>query len=380
MRKHMARPEDHPQGSMPRAGALAITCAGALIAAGCGQEEPVAAAPVARPVKILTVGTESSPEVREYPGRVSAVREAAVAFEVGGRIVELPVTEGRWVEKGALLARLDGRDFEAKLTAAEADRAAAEADYVRFEELLEKDAVSRRDFEMRQRNFEVAKSQIDIAEKALEDTVLRAPFSGRVARKLVDEFQNVQAKQAIVLLQDTSALEIAVDLPEADLVRSTHGARVADLAAAAGRLAVAPTVSLASAPGSSFPATFKELATSADPSTRTFEATFAFTAPDDVLILPGMTARVTLAPAVRAAAGIKIPSGAAMADDSGAAYVWKVNPSSMEVRRAAVALGELSGAEVAITSGLEHGDQIAVSGVHHLREGMQVRRFEGETE
>ncbi|GEM_PF-1539108 len=194
MRTHMARSGDRPRSSMLRTCALVIAGAAALIAGGCRREEPVALAPVARPVKILTVGAESSLDVREYPGRVSAVREAAVAFEVGGRIVELPVIEG---QRGTLLAKLDARDFEAKLTAAKADRDAAEADYMRFKELLDKDAVSRRDFETRQRNFEVAKSRIDIAEKALEDTVLRAPFSGRVARKLVDEFQNVRALEEV---------------------------------------------------------------------------------------------------------------------------------------------------------------------------------------
>ena len=240
-----ARAKGQPRSSMPGAGTLVIAGVAFLAAVGCGQVEPVAEAPVARPVKILTVGTESSREAREYPGRVSAVREAEVAFEVAGRIIELPVTEGLWVERGTLLAKLDPRDFEASLTAAIADRDAAEADYVRFQELLEKDAVSRRDFEIRERNFEVAKSRVDISEKALEDTLLGAPFSGRVARKLVDEFQTVQAKQAIVLLQDTRALGIAVDLPEADLMRSSRGERVSDLEAAERSLAVEATVSIA---------------------------------------------------------------------------------------------------------------------------------------
>ncbi|MCP3960488.1 MAG: efflux RND transporter periplasmic adaptor subunit [bacterium] len=366
----------NPPGLVVSRRAAGALTAAVLLVAGCGKEEPVAEAPVARPVKLLAVGGESSAEARDYPGRVAAVREASVAFEVGGRIVDLPVEEGQMVRTGAVLARLDDRDFEANLAAARADRQAAEADYLRYQDLLERDAVSRRDFESRQRNFEVAKSKIDIAKKALEDTVLRAPFAGRVARKLVDDFENVQSKQAIVLLQDASALEIAIDLPEADLTRGPRGEQVEDLASAAERLQVTAEVTLASAPGESFPATFRELATSADPATRTFEATFAFTPPGDVLILPGMTARVTLAAPAKAEDGVKIPSGAAVADDSGKPYVWKVDESSMTVSKAPVVLGELSGADVAVTSGLAPGDVIAVSGVHHLRAGMEITRFE----
>ena len=57
-------------------------------------------------------------------------------------------------------------------------------------------------------------------------------------------------------------------------------------------------------------------------------------------------------------------------------FVWVVDPSSMRVRRTPVVVGELSGAEVEVRSGLSSGDWIAISGVHSLREGMEVRRFE----
>jgi membrane fusion protein, multidrug efflux system len=55
--------------------------------------------------------------------------------------------------------------------------------------------------------------------------------------------------------------------------------------------------------------------------------------------------------------------------------VWRVDPGTMKVSRADVVLGELSGDSVEIRSGLSPGDQIAVSGVHQLRDGMVVRRF-----
>ena len=58
-----------------------------------------------------------------------------------------------------------------------------------------------------------------------------------------------------------------------------------------------------------------------------------------------------------------------MADEQGKAYVWKVDPTSMQVSRSAVELGALSGESITVTTGLASGDWIAVSGVHKLREG-----------
>jgi multidrug efflux pump subunit AcrA (membrane-fusion protein) len=62
-------------------------------------------------------------------------------------------------------------------------------------------------------------------------------------------------------------------------------------------------------------------------------------------------------------------------DESGKAFVWTVDVSSMKVRRTPVELGELSGSSIEVLKGLKGGDTIAISGVHQLREGMSVRSF-----
>ena len=73
---------------------------------------------------------------------------------------------------------------------------------------------------------------------------------------------------------------------------------------------------------------------------------------------------------------IWVPASAARTDESGEAFVWVVDATSMKVQRRPVTLGQLSGSQVEVGSGLQRGELIATSGVHHLREGMQVRRFE----
>ena len=87
-----------------------------------------------------------------------------------------------------------------------------------------------------------------------------------------------------------------------------------------------------------------------------------------------MTARVIANPIGEDV--VRLPSHAALSDDSGAAQVWVLDPTSMTVSRRAVQLGELTGSDVQILDGLASGDLVAVSGISHLRDGMQVRRYE----
>ena len=340
----------------------------ALSFAGCAPEEVAEAPPVVRPIKMMEISEAVSALRREYPGRVAPALEAEIGFEVAGRIVDFPVRESQYVRRGQTLARLDPRDYQAQVDAAQADVNAAQSDYERFRELLEQNAVSERDFQGRERNYEVAQARLKIAEKALADTRLTAPFYGRVARKLVDDFQNVQAKQAVLLLQDQSRLEIKVDVPEADLA----------LGRPEDKNQLEPLVTVTAFPGRSFQGRVSEIATAADPVTRTFEATLAFETDDDVSVLPGMTAQVSLSLSQSAgdSPGYAIPSRCVATGDDGGAYVWKVDPETLRVSRAAVEVGELTGADLIVRSGLSEGDLIAVSGVHHLREGMQARRLE----
>jgi RND family efflux transporter MFP subunit len=355
-----------------RAG-CAIALAFGLIACG---EAPVEEAPVVRPIKMMSVGGGNSARRLEYPGEVSAVQNAELAFEVPGRIVAFLVEEGQRVEKGTLLARLDDLHYQASLDSAKAFLRKARADFARERSIYQEDpgATTQAALDTYRRAVGVSEAQYRQAEKALEDTELRAPFSGVMARKLVDDFQNVSAMDPVLILQDDSSLEIKVSVPEADLAFG-GGARAGTAEAATARFR--PIVVVTTFPDRLFPARFTEFTTTADPVTRTFEATFAFENPPDVAVLPGMTAKAVLTPPQEGpSSGLEVPVDAVVADASGAPHVWVVEPSSMRVRRTPVELGNLSGSKTEIRSGLAIGDLIAVSGVNHLREGMQVSRLE----
>lgn len=331
-----------------------------LLATGCAKE-PEARAEVIRPVKILTVTAGGAGPPLEYPGTVTAAQTEEVAFEVAGKIVEFAVEEGQRVEAGALLARIDDRDYVANLDAAKAKVKQTKGQMESYDQLFEDGVVSEAEMDLRKRLYETSAAEMRVAEKALEDTILTASFSGRVARKLVTDFKAVQAKEPILLLQDNSSLEVKIDIPEQDAILANP-----DLSMAERNERVRIEIFLTVLPDRAIPAVMKEFATAADPVTRTFRVTVAFEAPDDVSILSGMTARVVAHPLASRHENIRVPSNATRADADGNAYVWIVDPSSMRVRKATVTLGEFSGADVAIQDGLSPGDQIAVSGVSQL--------------
>jgi RND family efflux transporter MFP subunit len=347
---------------------LPLSCA---LLAGCG-EEPAPPAEVTRPVKIFEVGGQAGAR-REYPGQIRAAQYSEMAFEVPGRIVEFPVNEGERVTRGQRLARLDPRDYQAKLDSAEAKLQHAVAERDRAKILFDKGVKPKAEYELRERLYDVAAAETAQARKALEDTVLVAPFAGVLARKLVSDFRNVQAKEPVLVVQDDSSFEIKVSVPERDL--ATGAARRPTLEEITAR--VRPRVVLSALQDREFPARLTELAEVADPTTRTFEATFAFARPENATVLGGMTAKIAIEiPPPPGVSGIVVPAAAVVSASDPEPFVWVVDPGTMQVSKRVVEVGTMTGSEVRVLAGLAAGDQVVVSGVHQLREGTVVRRLE----
>ncbi|MGI9248309.1 MAG: efflux RND transporter periplasmic adaptor subunit [Woeseiaceae bacterium] len=344
----------------------------AVFFAAC-EKEAVEAPEVVRPVRILTISSLQGGETLSYPGEIQGAQNAELAFEVAGRLIELPAEEGIEVTEGQLLARLDPADYQSALDAAQARFNSAKDTFDRYSEVFERGAISRQDFDNARRQIEVQRADLTSAKKAVSDTELRAPFAGRIGRTYVDNFNNVQAKQPILVMQDLTQLEIVVNIPEQDWLRAKPGLTLTQRNERA-KL----EVSLSTLPDRSFPAALTEIAASADPVTRTFAAQALFDPPGDVSILPGMSATLTAripSDVDDLASSIQIPANAIIGGDDGGSYVWKVDSSTMSVSLSPVTVGQLSGSEVDIVEGLAMGDRIAVSGVQHLADGMKIREL-----
>ena len=342
----------------------------------CGPDEVVEHAEVARPVKMITIGLATGDETLEIPGSVHATQSAELAFEVAGRMSERQVEEGQIVAAGQVVAKLDPRDYRAGRDRARATRDTAKADYDRYSIAYESNAVTQQDLSRAKGQYDVSQADLDVAQKALEDTELRAPFAGRIAKRLVDDFANVQAKQAVMVLQDESSLELRVNVSERDWVQGNAGLTREQVTKA-----IRPRVRVTSLGRRLFPGYLKEMSNSADPVTRTFQVTFGFASPDDVNVSPGMTGSVIVERnRVNASetAGMAIPLDLVVADPDGNPFVWVVDPASMRANKRPVELGELFGGNANIAAGLSIGDRIVASGVNSVTPNMLVREIESD--
>ena len=160
-----------PQRSIPLAlGALAA----ALLA--CGAEPPPPSKP--RPLRSMVVGDAEGLERRRFPGRAQATQELNLAFEVAGRMIERPVMVGSEVQQGDVLAVLDPRDFQNALDRSVAERDRSKAFYERVAQAARTGAVSQQEVTDAEARMRRAEATLRINQKALDDSVLVAPFAG----------------------------------------------------------------------------------------------------------------------------------------------------------------------------------------------------------
>ena len=337
---------------------------------------------VVRKVKLMTVASGGEAVGRNLPGTVRASKRVELAFQIHGRLIDLPVQEGQLVEEGEVLAKLDPRDLDIAVRNAESQVQRAQAvvrlstiEYERLERVkkAEPGAVAQSQIDravehqaMAHADLLAAESARDFAQLQLSYNRLTAPFAGVVSSRAVDNFQEVVAKQPVMTLDDLSVVEVVVDIPEA---------LMAPVMRPGSHLAYAE---FAFAPGKKYPLTLKEYSTRANPATLTYQVTGEMKQPEDgTKVLPGMTANVWAEPNEEAARSIKVPAVALFTPQGKAPHVWVVNPADMTVQRREVRTGNLVGSDsVDILEGLHDGETIAVSAVTELRDGMKIQRFE----
>ena len=244
----------------------------------------------------------------------------------------------------------------------------AENEYQRANRLFKQDAISRSVLESRQASRDVAKAALDTAQKSRGDTILRAPFDGAVSRVYVERFQNIQAKEPIALIQSNS-VQAVVSVP-------------ADLVALSKQFTSRNSyVVLDSAPLKKIPAEFTEASGLADSATQTFQASFSFEPPEELLVLPGMTATMFMDFDFENVGdvlptGISVPLSSILSENA-QQYVWKVDPNTMVVSKQNVTAGRgMDGDLVTVTEGLYNGDVIVASGGSYLSSGMTVSAWE----
>ena len=211
-----------------------------LLGGGCKRKaEPAPAqsvAAVAGPtVEVTTVRVQRGAVMQQVsaPGSLVALRESHIGTEVAGRVVRVFVSEGDRVEAGAPLFQIDPAPYEMALRQAEAgvdvaraQRSQTEADLARAQTLRRQAVMAPQEFDRLVTGVAVAQAQERQATEALAlarfnvgRTLVRAPYAGSVAKRLVDEGTTalVQPQTIVLVLQETGELEAEAAIPESQL-------------------------------------------------------------------------------------------------------------------------------------------------------------------
>lgn len=314
-----------------------------------------------RPVQAIKLSNSSAMNGRAFPGRATATQEVNLSFNVSGTIMELPVKVGDKIKTGALIARLDPKEFEVKLKSANAELMRDEKNFQRAKQLIQKGNISQVDYDLLETKLSVSQANLALAEKALKDTVIKAPFNGKIASVAVENYQTVASKQVIARLLDTSEIEMVIQIPE-NLISliSTVDTIV---------------VQFDAFPKELIPAQIKEISNEASPDTRTYPVTLSMHQPKSIEILPGMAgkAKGRVAQKSDLPNTLTVPTSSLLTHGSDHKnYVWVIDSKTLQVHQHEVHIGELTPTGVSILDGLTSGEWIVTAGIHSLKEGEKV--------
>ncbi len=333
---------------------------------GKGAFEEKIIAPV-RPVPTALVTQMVKNDVRVFAGTVQAQHRVEMGFSLDGLLVELNAREGSFIKKGEILAKIDQRDFRHAYESAKASHQLAKTELDRSTTLFKRKVISQADFDNSKTAFDVSKAELQIREKALEDTILLAPFDGVVAKRYVENTEHIKKQTPILAFKDISEFDVIIQIPERLIARSGAD-NFKDI-----------KVKFDADSSRLFDGNIREYSVLSNPVTRTYDVAVNVPSPDDLVILPGMTATVSVTTSASSLSSTDnmnistIPIEAVFGANDGNSYVWVIPENTGSPKKVLVSIGALQNEHIEINNGLEPGQRVAVAGVHSLRENMQVR-------
>lgn len=324
--------------------------------------------PPIRPVKMFTIDEQSSHYFRTFPATVEAVNESELAFRVSGEIIERPVRAGLEVNKGDLIAKLDPKDFKTQVKDKQARYNLAVSQYQRAAKVVKEGHVSQAEFDARKAELLAAEAALKQAKDNLSYTEIYAPFSGEISKVFAEAHEFVETKQPIVMMQSVDNVYIVVQVPE-QIIAMVEDPKAAEK--------VKIEVVFDSHPDQVLYASFYEIDTQADLATRTYRVRLLLALPEEIHILPGMSAKASvdlrkLSSKLKNA--LYIPASCVFQSETDSKqYVWLYDENKQGVKKQAVTVGEITDQGIEILEGLQVGDQVIVAGVHQIHENMKVR-------
>jgi HlyD family secretion protein len=312
-------------------------------------------------------------------GYVVAQRKAEVASKGTGRLERLDFEEGDSVRSGQVIAELDNSDIKANLMLANANLQRAAADslnagrqFRRFKDLLTSGSINQIQFESAESAFQMAiasvnaaEASVRVAEVALENTFIRAPFDGTILTKNADVGEIVapfassaSSKGSVVTLADMGSLEVEADVSESNINKVVVGQLC--------------EIVLDAYPETRYKARVKKIVPTADRARATVLTKVAFLEKDS-RVLPEMSARVNFfsdtSQTRTVGTMLAVPKDCVTSRES-VTVCFRVNGEFVEQRT--IQKGRELGSMTEILSGLSQGDRVVLSPPGKMTDGQKI--------
>lgn len=352
----------------PRVWLVLAGLAGVLLLSGCNEDAPKASAPV-RPVRTQVVSITEWRATETGIGEIKPRYESDLGFRIGGKLARRLVDVGMMVEKSGIVARLDDTNEETAVNIAQSDIIAAKAELddasaqeQRQHVLLKNGFTTRaaydnvlRQMKLAQAKFESAQLAKKNAEERLSYTQLASDQAGVVTAVGAEAGQVVAAGQMIVRIARLDAMEAEFQVAEKTLRSVPADAAI--------------EVNLLGDPSIKASGHVREVATTADPVTRTYAVRVALDHPPAELRFGAtVQGRVVL----QEKKVVELPLSSLFEKNKGPA-VWVFDPHTKTVELRPVKLLRYEADKVLITDGLKAGERVVTAGVQKLWPGMKVR-------
>jgi RND family efflux transporter MFP subunit len=359
----------------PFSGVVALAVL-AVLTTACGKVDAGASAPPAVEPATVTVATAQAveravPTVVRATGTFVADESSDVTPQTAGSIIETPVGVGNIVTAGQMIVRLDERNAvldlshaQAALEQAEAQAQNAQVEATRHAELVHSGDISRSAYEklttqlaVAQAGVAQARARVASAEKARDDTRIRAPFAGHVSARPVAMGEYVTTASKVATIMRIDPIKLALQVPEAEAAQLRPGMPV--------------RAEVSAYPGTIFSGAVSARNVAIDPNSRAMMIEVSFRNRDSRLA-PGMfgTAEVLLPATER---GIYVPREAIRPFANGeSSVVFVIEGDTARVR--IVQPAEPDEGLVRIHTGVDGGAVVATSNLDKLFDGVAIRR------
>jgi membrane fusion protein (multidrug efflux system) len=293
----------------------------------------------------------------EALGTARANESIDVTSKVSNVVTAVRFAEGQQVRKGDVLVELDGAQAQADLAVAQAALTESTAQLKRSRELYQTKVLSDQQIEQIEATHAANLARVAAARSRVADTVIRAPFDGRVGLRRVSVGSLVAPGTVITTLDDTRTIKLDFTVPETVLASMRPGL---DLQATS-----------VAYPGQTFAGHVASVDSRVDPQTRS--VTVRATLPNERgLLKPGMFLTVKL---VRGEADVLIVPEESLVPEQGDVYVYVVRDGVASKRK--VQTGQRQVGTVQVVAGLEPGEFVVTEGTQKLRDGANVEVVEG---